>query len=143
MTQNLNKIKTDEPIVRESWLKRTSKLLLKKFLERLFFWFVIMPYRLIKELIFWAVTMFLLLTFYFKAIPWIANKIWGKDVPALLKFFIPSLFTLCLMLTGCSTSHQKPADIGTGTDDLKKSVCAQCTKEPFYKDGQWLTERRI
>jgi len=43
-----------------------------------------------------------------------------------------------VLSAGCSSTQENPSTYGTGTDDLKKSPCAECTLEPFYKDGRWL-----
>lgn len=71
------------------------------------------------------------------------KKVWGKAAPRCVKARDWPYLTLavCVGLTGCTTTQQTPPDIGTGTDDLKSSVCEGCALKPFYKNGQWLIKR--
>ena len=49
------------------------------------------------------------------------------------KLMILVLFSI---LVGCASKYEdRPAKIGTGKDDMKKSRCA-C--KVFYEDGEWL-----
>ena len=48
-----------------------------------------------------------------------------------------------VLSAGCSSTQENPSTYGTGTDDLKRSPCADCTMEPFYKDGRWLTSSQL
>ena len=49
-----------------------------------------------------------------------------------------NLWILLVLSTGCSSTQEQPSTYGSGTDDLKRSPCADCTLEPFYIDGRWL-----
>lgn len=55
-----------------------------------------------------------------------------------------SLWLLVLLcLSACSSVQEEPIGIGTGTDDLKQSPCANCEgadhdQEPFYVNGHWM-----
>jgi len=51
-----------------------------------------------------------------------------------------SLLMVMALSAGCSSTQENPSTYGTGTDDLKRSPCADCTLEPFYIDGRWLND---
>jgi hypothetical protein len=53
--------------------------------------------------------------------------------------FKKSGFVLLLFLSGCASTSED-LHKGSGSDKLPQSVCASCTKEPFYKAGKWLTD---
>lgn len=64
-----------------------------------------------------------------------------KMMPYLfLKAFKKGGFLLLLSLSGCVSSSEE-LHKGSGSDKLPQSVCASCTKEPFYKAGKWLTSQ--
>ena len=45
-----------------------------------------------------------------------------------------------IFLAACSDMQERPATIGTGTDDLKRSPCASGACGPvFYRHGQWVS----
>ena len=129
----------------EGWLKRILKKGFKKLLDKVIFILFKFPFLFLWEaflaILFRLGPIILVLLFYKNVAPWIVKK-WGDQLHPFLKWILFYSLPFCLVLGGCTSSSQKLPEMGTGTDDLKKSVCAQCTQKPFYKNGQWLIERK-
>ncbi len=51
-----------------------------------------------------------------------------------------ALLMVALLSAGCSSTQEHPPTYGTGTDELKRSPCAECDMEPFYFDGKFIIQ---
>lgn len=147
MTSFPNQTEPQQASSQEGWIKKYTKIALKKLLEKIIFILFKFPFIFLWEAFITILIRFgplvAVLLFYKNVAPWIVKN-WGDKLHPFLKWILtifPALL-LTVTLTGCGTSHQKPADIGMGTDDLKMSECEPCKMTPFYKDGQWLIERK-
>lgn len=125
------------PLSERSWIYKFFRAIAIIIFQApfMFVWFLIQE-------IFARIYPFILFICYIKyAAPWL-SKHYGHLISPWLKWILWWCLPMCIVITGCSSIQQKPATIGTGTDDLKKSLCVRCTQKPFYKNGQWLIKRR-
>lgn len=136
-----------KPIQEGQQEPKKKRSLIHRFFLLLYYIFVWFPshivWEIVKKLLDKFLPLFLVLLFYKNVAPWIVKN-WGDKLHPFLKWILTIFHTFLLVvsLTACGTSYQKPADIGMGTDDLKMSECEPCKMTPFYKDGQWLIERK-